>query len=535
MPDTQTKPTPAANRRTPLESARDKREIAEQNLQAEVARRRTKIVQEYDVLKANRARRQPAKETKDEGKIYDMTRRALGCNLGRDLERNYSPARSLLHQFRVNVVGSLGKMRLNISGGEEAADWFNGEWSKDCDFRSDLHWSDWLANTIAAIIREGDQLTVFDDQVTGEDTGKLLTWESDQIAPLTEGLLKGTKYDGAVQDNGILRDELGREVAYIATGKRGMIKLDKKEDFTIYPRGMARLMCNPWRQNQGRGIPALVTAAGNFVDMYELLASELQTAKRAAKQYAHVKRADAVTNWDDPTADPEFLPENAGQPPATVDAAGANETTGAGARNYEQLEAMAGGLVDYVDPADSIVIEDPKHPNANVPAFMDAVHGFSGSSMGIASAYTKLRADKSYTAFRGDMIMTWVTFYYLQKKMERIAADWVGVRAVQWAARKGIIGEPEKGWQSKISWTWPKMPEVDQLDYEQAVAQGLKNGTLDFAALLGPDWERRLEDYAKQVDKVRELGLPLDVLEGKSGGIVNPKKNGSAAEGQTGE
>jgi hypothetical protein len=72
------------------------------------------------------------------------------------------------------------------------------------------------------------------------------------------------------------------------------------------------------------------------------------------------------------------------------------------------------------------------------------------------------------------------------------------------------------------------MPEVDQLDYENAVAQALKNGTTDYSKLLGPDWEARLEGLAKQIAKIRELELPLSILELKSGGTANTKKDAAA-------
>ena len=532
-PATKTKTTPrnqakvkASPRRSPLQASRARREVEENNLQAELAKHKTASIKaRYDVLETNKARRPSTRETKDEGQIYDMTRRAHGCNLGRDLERNYSPARALMHQIRVNCVGSLGKMRINLKGSEDtasdAANWFNEVWSKDCDYRCDMNWSDWLQNTLAALIREGDQLTVFDDGITDEDSGKLLVWESDQVAPITANLLSG-KYDGAVQDNGILRDKFGKELAYIASGKRGLSVLSDEKDFTIYPREVARLMCNPWRHNQGRGIPSLVTAAANFVDMYELLASELASAKRTAKQYAYVKRTDAVTDWDDPASAPAYLPENTGKDAATVAAEGANAATATGAANYERLEAFAGGLVDYLDKGDEVEIPTLAHPNSNLAPFMDSVHGFSGAALGIASAYTKLRADKSYTAFRGDMVMSWVTFYWWQKRLERIACDWVGVRALGWAQRRKEIAPLPEGWERSLSWIWPTMHEIDELKHEQAVAQGFNNGTTSYADQLGPDWEKRLEAYAAQIEKVRELNLPLEVLEAKSGGIPEP-------------
>jgi capsid protein len=509
-------------RKTPLQSAQEREQIARLNLQTKLHTRRLAVLNKYDVVETNRRRRQASKETKSEGGIYDMTRRLRGCNLGRDLERNYSPAKGIMHQIRVNVIGSLGKMKINLDGAEHGADWFNQVWAKDCDYRTGLHWSDWLQNTLDGILRDGDQLTVFDDGIiengngNSGGTGKLITWESDQVVPAQKGILE-KPWDGLTQDNGILRDKWGVEKAYLATGKRGLTMIGDLKDLTVFPRGPAKLMRLPWRQNQGRGVPILITPASNFIDLYELLASELQSAKRSAKQYAHVKRKEAVADWDDPTADPEFLGENLGKTAAVVDAEGANEATATGALNYEKLEALTGGYTDYVDENDEIIFPEIRHPNKEVQAFIEAVHGFGGTALGIASAYTKLRADKSYTAFRGDMIMTWATWYWLQKLIERMIADWVGRRVLAWAVAQGKIKPLPEGWELAVSWTWPTMPEVDKKKAQDAIAQALKNGTTDFSELLGPDWEKRLRAYGKQIELIRELLLPLGVLETKAG------------------
>ncbi len=125
------------------------------------------------------------------------------------------------------------------------------------------------------------------------------------------------------------------------------------------------------------------------------------------------------------------------------------------------------------------------------------------------------------------MIMSWAgAFYPDQKWLERCFADWVGTRALQWAIRKKIINPLPVKWEQSISWTWPMMPEVDQLDFENATAQALKNGTTDYAALLGPDWRKRLEGLAEQINEIKRLGIPLSILEMKSGGSAdNPKKD----------
>jgi len=524
------------SRRPKIEVLRERAEVLRLQSAISTMEKRAAFKAQYDATESNKQRRQASRESGGEDSIYDMARRLKGCNIGRDLERNYSPAKSLLHQLRVNVVGSLGKIQVNVPGdtGKLATEWFNEVWSKDCDFRDDCDWSTMLQNIVASVPREGDCLAVFDDNLI-EDSGKLLTFEADQIAPLSEDALKASRWPKATQDNGIMRDEWGRVLGYATSGKRGLQVLQIADKPTLWQRGDARLISNPWRLNQGRGVPSMITPASNFIDLYEILSSELATTKRAAKQYAYVKRADAVTDYDSPASGAAFLSENGGKDAAEVALEGANESAATGARNYDKIEALTGGYTDYIDPKDDVLIPDLKHPNSQIAAFLETVQGYGGAALGLARAYTILRADSSYTAFRGDMIMTWVTFYWLQKWLERKAADWVARKALAWAVRKKQIKPLADGWERTLSWTWPRMPEVDQLDAENATAAALKNGTTDYGQLLGPDWRRRLEGLAEQIKTARQLLLPLGVLETASGGQIaeNPKKQGDDAAQKT--
>jgi hypothetical protein len=213
-----------------------------------------------------------------------------------------------------------------------------------------------------------------------------------------------------------------------------------------------------------------------------------------------------------------MLPENSGKDAATV----ATETGGgatAPARNYESLEAFTGGYMDYGQPEDEVTIYDPKRPNVNMAAFIEAVLCQAGAAFGMARAYSLLRADTSYTAFRGDMIMTWQgAFYPMQKWLERCFADWVAVNALRWAQRRGMIKKLAAGWEMSLSWRWPKMPEVQADTAQTAIAAAIKNGTTDYSQEIGPDWRNRFDALAEQIAYAREKGIPLAAMEMKSGG-----------------
>jgi hypothetical protein len=109
-------------------------------------------------------------------------------------------------------------------------------------------------------------LAVFDDGLI-DDSGKLLFWESDQIIPCTDELFKKRfPAEGNVQDNGIARDKWGRVLGYTVTGKRGRQIIDAEADLTVWQRDNAILPRDPWRMNQGRGVPPMLTAAASLLD-----------------------------------------------------------------------------------------------------------------------------------------------------------------------------------------------------------------------------------------------------------------------------
>lgn len=473
----------------------------------------------YDAVEANKNRRQPRIETKSEDQTLDPRKRLLAHNIGRDLERNFAPARAIMHQFRVNVVGELGKLQVNTPDGEQAADWFNQVWARDCDYRDDTHWSTLLQNIVAACIREGDILAVFDDNLTAEDTGKLIIFEADQIAPLADGEFKKLPgyVNGWTQDNGIVRDQMGRILGYIASGKRGLTVIEKLDDATFYPREVARLVKNPWRVNQGRGVSALLTASNNFQDLYEILAKELQSAKVAASLAGFITRTDAVTDFDNPGSGAAYLPENNGKAAVTTWLEGANSTDPT-QPNYERFESLTGGMFEYMADGDKAEFPKIDRPNIHLAEFMEAVLGHAGASVGLARAYTILRADSSYTSFRGDMVLSWATFYMMQKWLERSLADWAGRKALAWSVRKNLVSL-QGGWESRLSWKWPRMPSVDESKEADAVAKQLKNGTTDFGELIGPDWRNHFDALAEQLEYGREKQLPLSVYETASGGV----------------
>ena len=175
----------------------DKLKEKNDKLRLEISNRRLeRIKNSYDAVDGSgnakgggNKRRQSRVETKEEtgaSGILKPRSRLESLNLSRDAERNYSAAKSILHQLKVNVIGPSPKCQVNTGDdfGKESTAWINKRWMKNCDFRSDRRFAKLAQLMVAAKPREGDFLLAFDDDLI-KDTGKLLFYEADQICDLS--------------------------------------------------------------------------------------------------------------------------------------------------------------------------------------------------------------------------------------------------------------------------------------------------------------------------------------------------------------
>jgi capsid protein len=243
--------------------------------------------------------------------------------------------------------------------------------------------------------------------------------------------------------------------------------------------------------------------------------SELQSGKLQAKM------AGVVTKKN---GEEEIMFENGFDPESvlgTSTIAGEESTTGTPLNsNYDRLENLTGGYMEYLDEDDDFKLLDINRPNIKAQEYLENININNGASLGLAKVYSTMQASTAYTAFRGEMLLSWAQFYVDQKWLERRFMDWLAIKAINWGIKKGHIDTPPTGWESKNSFAWPTMPIVDPLKLEMSIAKALKNGRTDFKKILGPQWEEILKGYAEQIKTIRELEIPLEVLESKSGGLT---------------
>jgi capsid protein len=500
-------------RKEQIDALKERRELA--SLKVAVARSEfaaDRVRAFYDATQPTVKRRTPSTELAGEDKVLPPNERLRGVALTRDLERNYSAARALIGQIKLNVVGSLGKLRVNAAGAEDAAAWFNGVWAKTCSARNDDHWSDVLQLIVSQVVTSGDVVISVDDGWRKGD-GKIWVWEADQIASLEENEFKAAHPSGWTQENGVVRDQFGVEMGYYVSPQRGKMSIGKADGAFFVSREFGRLIKKPWRFNQGRGIADMLTSANDLFDLYDMRSRELQSAKVAASMAGKVTRKDGVDNYD------------ALNGSAVVTGDDGDVSTGvADAPNYDRFEALTGGHLEYMSEGDNFELLNIDRPNVNAAEFHDFVLSSAGSALGMARAYSRMRADSSYTAFRGDLVMSWVFFSWLQKWLERRVCDWVAVKVLTQAQATGTIAKLPTGWENSLSWDWPKMPSINPLDEAKADQQELKNGTTDYATLLGPDWRKRMDSLAEQLDYAKAKGLPLSIFETIGGSAPQPNQ-----------
>ena len=446
-------------------------------------------------------------------------RRLMAIALVRDAQRNFSGAKSILHQLGMNVVGTEFKLRIKAEGAEEGQLWFNRVFARNCDFRSDRHLADLNRLLVLSVARDGDAGMLFDRDFM--ETGRLAFWESDQICnpdPLPSGI--------HASHDGMLVDRYGREVGYFVHNGYGkqVVKLNEGHVFPRDPlnedANMFRLLRAPWRLNQARGVSDTLTAVTDLLDTYEMRAKELQSAKVAATFAGIVKKK----NVEDGAAltDPSLMPSMLGEDDQQEEA---QENEGQHAeQNYDRLEALTGGAMEYLDEEDEFELLDHNRPNVKSIEFVDHIVKAAGSAMGMARCYSTMEAQASYTAFRGEMIMTWVTFLWWQKWLERYIQDWQAIRAIRWAVDNGQVKAMPDGWEYKLAWTHPRMPSVNPLVDQQTFLAALRNGTTTLEAEVGPGWRDVIGQLATEIEEFGEKKIPHPLFQTVSGAEIEKGK-----------
>ena len=483
----------------------------------------------YEIIGNSGNRRSFTPETQGEdGIVGDWGRNRLTA-AGRDMMRN-SPTRGTMdQQRRVNIVGTVGG-KLHASFPEGYADaaksvmqYVNRVWAPHCEFTygKSLNWI--LKTIITAEDVGGNVILVFDDGILtgGEGTGTIRGFEADEIAGVQDAEFAARFPKSFRQSGGFVYDNFGRFAgAFVSTVQRGMQTFEKGKFITLRRGASAAnwIAIGPMRRfNQGRAVPPGASALTTAVDLHEILSSETLAAKFNAQlvgQIIHELGGDSTPapGFSAPTDKP------------------ADGTTDKDAETVKRvtLEHLRNIGIRYQDMPEGVKMEllDTKRPNANMPQFIDFLTGLIGGTHGLARVYSTMKAQTSYTAFRGEQVMTWPSFEEAQKDLEREVCDWAARLAIARAVKRGEIAATlPDDWEYMLAWTWPKMREVSEKDAQAALEKKLQNGVTSISRELAPgEFDKLMEERKREKKAFDEAGLVYPGTTTVAGEIISKDK-----------
>ncbi len=479
-------------------------------------------------------RREAVVETRGEDWQLPAAKRLRLTNLLRDMLRN-SPAFLMQNrQICVNVVGMEGgKLHAAFpashrAAAEEVMEYFNHVWAPSAEFTFGKCFNWLLKSTLTTKDVCGNVILVFDDGVLsgGSGTGRIRAFEGDEIADVADFPRYWPK--GYSQSQGFVYNRLGMFCgAFVSSSQRGRT--------TFAPdAGVLRLSRDPlspgdepnWvslgsmmRFNQGRAVSPLASSLISLIDLHETVSSEALAAKFNAQLVAQI-----VHTTDDVDAEE-------GASGFDGEAEDAPEV-----RTVERTEALKNiGLRAQDMPyGRKLELIDTKRPNDKIDAYVDFVLGMVGGARGLARVYSTLKAQTSYTAYRGEQIMTWKSFRDMQKELEREVCDWAARCAIRRAVRLGLIrSELPEGWEAMLAWKWPTMSEVSEKDAESARQMKMQNGVTSLTRELGPgEWQKVAAERAEEKKVFDDLGVFYPGETSVSGAVKEAAPKSADEEGE---
>jgi capsid protein len=501
-----------------------------------------------------RKRRVPVVERVGEEQNPQLGPRArlLGIDATRDLLRNSPQMRGLARTIRTNTIGNAGQLVFSEEGEwyRAAADYFNHKWGKHADFIDGTTWRETLQLVVYALAFEGDAVALWDGgelsprHPSRRGTGRLAFFEADQIANLVPAdwteYCKRAGHEGWHQVSGVILDDLSRKCGVIVSRHRGLSEVVWRDALV--------LLCDPddpdaahWRHvtrkfrlRQLRGSADALPSATTVQDALEMTDYELQSAKRGAANYAAILAKDAPVSPVDMAALPDpatLAPEGsaAAAAPAAAGAAGDADDEPGDDLGATNLARISGGQADYWQGVEKIEWNPATRPSDRVVEFLEHAIRMAGRAHGLNASYALGRAEGSYTAFRGDLTMSWCTFSDNQQFLEDIFSDWAAVHVLRRAIDlREIPGTPPDGWEGRIRWTYPRMPAVDEEKEQRAILAKLRNGTTTLRDELGPAWRDILRQRNTEREFCATLGLTLAQDETTPGSQPTPTTENNA-------
>lgn len=478
-------------------------------------------------------------ETGGEDDALTVQLRNQFINLARNSVRNNETLNAILLQFKLNVIGTVGGKAYFDFGPkyDDAAEVLRREFAAhctSCEFYDGIKFTEFLEHLLETIAIGGDVVVAFDNH-TFEDSGKLLGYEPDSIANLSEHLFADLSKKGYTQRSGRIYSRSSRFCgAIVSSSERGKNEFTDGKGVHVFLRdpNVSRMdsdwimLGSRWRWNQGRGTSPLTAPLGSFIDVDALQGFEIEAGKLNAQMCAQIYQT-STDEQEDPTPSPNLAETqfDAASPEEIDEAAqeAAQDVIDLPPPSFKELEAA--GVCWNLMPANSkMELLDTKHPNPNMNEFIRLVAARGGWANGLASCFVTGKVDSSYSGYRGEQLMTWPAFQRWQKILEDFC-DWHFRRWYAYALEhnkriQAIAADLPENLFELVEWEWPTMREVNAVDEQNALNMGLKNGSITYRDKFGPAWKRKLSQAAYERKHCEEIGFPHPANETVSGQMI---------------
>ena len=487
-----------------------------------------------------------AETTGETGQLTASERNRL-IAFARNTARNSDKLESILAATARGTIGTEGgkciiTMPAEYADAQKQIQKAFAEWACEADYFDGKNLHEMLKWVLRALLTAGDLVLVYDDRVTREDTGKVLMFEGDTVGNLAESDFKNAFGDrGYTQHQGIIKSRNGQTVGVIVSlAQRGQVEyrlwnpdgtraawtLTKPADIK-WADSLFTILRNFSRPNQMRGYSPLWSGITTISDSADLQNFEVQAAKKNSQTLAVVEQGDSDVGEGQLAA--EIDPDAVAPAPVNEDEDNPLEEEIQQQRLDLDSVTASGCLYDVLPPSCKMQLLDTPRPNMNVTAFGEYLTRSASWAAGLSSLYATGKSDSSYSAAMAEFLLADQTFTDEWKRLEREFLDWT---FNQWSRRAQARGEipqdselPEEWRRTCIQWARENLKALNPVDEQNATQLGLKNLTKNYHELLGPDWKRKLDETAEELDYIRKLGIPDPRLQTVSGGVIPSTSN----------
>jgi len=296
--------------------------------------------------------------------------------------------------------------------------------------------------------------------------------------------------------DGIVFDAYGNVQAYHVLKEHpgDAILVSSRLDYDVVPAEQVIHIYTKYRPGQARGIPEITPALPLFAQLRRYTLAVLSAAETAA-DFAGILYTDAPPGGEAIEAE-EWVPVELERRMLVTMPAG---------WKMEQLRVEQPSTT-YGDFKRQLLSEIARclHMPYNVAACDSSSHNFSSGRLDMTSYFRSIAIEQANLrrTVLDRIFYTWLREYLLANSLPLTLEN-----------------------EIETAWFWDGMPAIDPLKEANAVDTRLRTGVTTLAhecATQGLDWEEVLRQRAREVELMRELGLPLTT--------ENPSKQTSIPE-----